>query len=101
MKIEISCNAIQRLKRLGKESIYIDFYKGGCAGYMYNFSFLPMSSKSFITESCNGINIKISGTDFFKPTYIFIDYKESIMESKFILNKLSGSFCRCGISFRQ
>lgn len=93
-----SINAINRMKILGKKRILIKIYKGGCAGYLYEFAFTPEESMNISKVYTNeDIEAVFYGENIELGEFI-IDYKSSLMENRFILRKTES--CKCGISLK-
>lgn len=97
MKITISKAAEKYIKTSKAHTLFIKFYKGGCAGYLYSFSLQPIQEEHK-TYNLDFVNIVVYGN--VGVSEINIDRESSIMGSRFVLKAESGFSCKCGSSIK-
>jgi|TARA_B110000211_G_C14046277_1_gene539117 iron-sulfur cluster assembly accessory protein len=103
--ITVSDLAIKEFQRVLKETnnknILFSIKGGGCNGFEYELipNNLDLLKKNELFQK-NGVNIHICNKSLFYILGTHIDWKNDIIEKKFIFkNPMAKSSCGCGTSF--
>ena len=73
---------------------------GGCSGFQYGFMFDEEQSDDDIAIQSPGVRVLVDSMSMMYLEGAEADYKEEIMESRFIINNPNvSSTCGCGSSF--
>ncbi len=101
--VTLTQSAIGRLKNIINEKnikfrIYI--YGGGCSGFKYGFTLDKKQNNDDVYLTQDGIIILIDYMSFQYLIGSYIDYKEELSSSKFVvINPNAKNTCSCGYSF--
>ena len=100
MILQVTDNAKDYLKKVGKPNVSLAVKGGGCSGFQYGFSFEDTMAEDDTPVSRDGVTVLIDSLSFQYLAGSTVDYEEGLMGSRFVItNPNASTTCGCGASF--